>query len=29
MPTDGVFAVVLEEGVIRPGDAIEILEAGK
>ena len=29
MPTDGVFAVVLEEGVIRPGDAIEILEAEK
>ena len=29
MPTDGVFAVVLEAGVVRPGDAIEILEAGK
>lgn len=28
MPTDGVFAVVLEAGVVRPGDAIEILEAG-
>ena len=27
MPTDGVFAVVLEAGVVRPGDAIEILEA--
>lgn len=28
MPTEGVFAVVLEAGVVRPGDAIEILEAG-
>lgn len=25
MPTEGVFAVVVREGVIRPGDEIEIL----
>ena len=24
MPTDGIFAVVLNEGVIRPGDKIEV-----
>lgn len=24
MPTDGIFAVVLNEGVIRPGDQIEV-----
>ena len=24
MPTDGIFAVVLNEGVIRPGDRIEV-----
>ena len=29
MPTEGVFAVVLEAGAIRPGDKIEILEAGR
>ena len=29
MPTDGVFAVVLEAGAVRPGDKIEILEAGR
>ena len=26
MPTDGIFAVVLREGTVRPGDEIEILE---
>lgn len=26
MPTDGIFAVVVREGTIRPGDEIEILE---
>lgn len=25
MPTQGVFAIVIEEGTIRPGDSIEIL----
>ena len=25
MPTEGIFAVVLEEGVIRPGDSIEVI----
>ena len=25
MPTEGIFAVVLQEGVVRPGDEIEIL----
>ena len=29
MPTEGIFAVVVQEGTIRPGDEIEILEAGK
>ena len=27
MPTEGIFAVVVREGVVRPGDEIEILEA--
>ena len=27
MPAEGVFAVVATEGVIRPGDEIELLEA--
>ena len=26
MPTEGIFAVVTREGVVRPGDEIEILE---
>ena len=26
MPTEGVFAVVIREGAVRPGDEIEILE---
>ena len=26
MPTEGIFAVVVKEGTIRPGDEIEILE---
>ena len=26
MPTDGIFAVVVREGIVRPGDEIEILE---
>lgn len=26
MPTDGVFAIVVEEGVIRPGDEISVEE---
>ncbi|MCI6567778.1 MAG: MOSC domain-containing protein [Dysosmobacter sp.] len=26
MPTEGVFAVVIREGAVRPGDDIEILE---
>ena len=26
MPTDGIFAVVVEEGTIRPGDGISIEE---
>lgn len=26
MPTEGIFAVVLREGVVRAGDAVEILE---
>ncbi|MCI2058362.1 MAG: MOSC domain-containing protein [Oscillibacter sp.] len=25
MPTEGVFAVVIREGTVRPGDAIEVL----
>ena len=27
MPTEGIFAVVVQEGTVRPGDKIEILEA--
>lgn len=27
MPTEGIFAVVVREGTVRPGDEIEILEA--
>lgn len=27
MPTEGIFAVVVREGAVRPGDTIEILEA--
>ena len=26
MPTEGIFAIVVKEGVVRPGDHIEILE---
>jgi MOSC domain-containing protein YiiM len=26
MPREGIFAVVLEEGVIRPGDSLEVLD---
>lgn len=26
MPTEGIFAVVVREGIIRPGDDIELLE---
>ena len=26
MPTDGIFAIVLEEGVVRPGDEITVEE---
>ena len=29
MPTEGIFAVVIKEGTVRAGDAIEILEAEK
>ena len=29
MPTEGIFAVVVKEGAVRPGDEIEILEAAK
>lgn len=29
MPTEGIFAVVVREGTIRPGDEIEVLEATK
>ena len=29
MPTEGVFAVVIREGAVRPGDEIEILEKRK
>ena len=29
MPTEGIFAVVVREGTVRPGDEIEILEASK
>ena len=27
MPTEGIFAVVVREGTVRPGDELEILEA--
>ena len=27
MPTEGIFAVVVKEGTVRPGDEIRILEA--
>ena len=26
MPTEGIFAVVVKEGAVRAGDAIEVLE---
>lgn len=26
MPTEGIFAVVVKEGVVRPGDEIEVLK---
>jgi len=26
MPTEGIFVIVVEEGTVRPGDEIEILE---
>lgn len=26
MPTDGIFAVVLQDGTVRPGDSIEIMQ---
>ena len=29
MPTEGIFAVVVKEGTVRPGDEIKILEAAK
>lgn len=29
MPTEGIFAVVVREGIVRPGDEIKILEAPK
>ena len=29
MPTEGIFAVVVREGTVCPGDEIEILEASK
>lgn len=29
MPTEGIFVVVLKEGVVRAGDEIEILEAAQ
>ncbi len=28
MPTEGIFAVVVREGIVRAGDEIKILEAG-
>ncbi len=28
MPTEGIFAVVVREGTVRPGDEIDILEVG-
>jgi MOSC domain-containing protein YiiM len=29
MPTEGIFAIVVREGTVRPGDVIEILEAAQ
>ena len=29
MPTEGIFAIVVREGIIRPGDDIKILEVSK
>ena len=29
MPTEGIFAIVIREGTVRPGDEIEILEVQK
>ena len=29
MPTEGIFAVVVREGIIRPGDEIKVLEVSK
>ena len=29
MPSEGIFAVVVREGTVRPGDEIEILEASR
>ena len=26
MPTEGIFAIVVKEGVVRPGDEIEVLK---
>ncbi len=26
MPREGIFAIVLEEGTVRPGDALEVVE---
>ena len=26
MPTEGIFAIVIQEGIVRAGDEIEILE---
>jgi MOSC domain-containing protein YiiM len=26
MPTEGIFTIIIEEGTIRPGDIIEVLE---
>lgn len=26
MPTEGIFTIVIEEGIIRPGDLIEVVE---
>lgn len=29
MPTEGIFAVVVKEGFVRPGDEVEILDTGR
>ena len=29
MPTEGIFAIVIREGTVRPGDGIEILQRGE